>query len=225
MTQVDGSALTGGEPSARQKSGAPLTAGTRNVTSSVDMKVVRVPGENTIAEISALVARLREARVSIQDLADRAASWLGPVILVVAIIVFAVWIIVGLRVRDETLTTPWLGALQYMIAVLVVSCPCANVLCVPMVIVITGAVAAREGVCSSAQTAIATQCVKDTTVAVFDKTGTLTLGEMAVVEVHITQSRCSRDDTVACLQELASRCSIHYKIPTCEPTHTVKIYL
>ncbi|KAI9441708.1 hypothetical protein H4582DRAFT_2073850 [Lactarius indigo] len=53
--------------------GIVIRAGTRNMTSSVDMKVVRVPAENTIAEISALVARLQEARLSIQDLADRAA--------------------------------------------------------------------------------------------------------------------------------------------------------
>ncbi|KAH9174885.1 haloacid dehalogenase-like hydrolase-domain-containing protein [Lactarius sanguifluus] len=108
MTQVDESALTG--------ESLPVDKG----------------AENTITEISALVARLQEAQFSIQDLADRAASWLGPVILVVAIIVFVVWII-GLR------------------------------------------------------TAIATQCVKDTTVAMFDKTSYLMLGEMAVVEAHITR--------------------------------------
>ncbi|KAH9067563.1 E1-E2 ATPase-domain-containing protein [Lactarius vividus] len=200
MTQVDESALTGESLPVDKDRGAPLTAGTRNVTCSVDMKVIRVPAENTIAEISALVARLQEARLSIQDLADRAAGWLGPVILVVAIIVFVVWIIVGLRVRNENLNHAGLGALRYTIAVLVVSCPCAIVLCVPMVIVITGAVAAREGVLF--KTAIATQCVKDTTVAVFDKTGTLTLGEMAVVEAHI-----NRQDSVETILSLVSKSS------------------
>ncbi|KAI9441707.1 heavy metal translocatin [Lactarius indigo] len=200
MTQVDESALTGESVPVDKGPDARLTAGTRNVTSSVDMKVVRVPAENTIAEISALVARLQEARLSIQDLADRAASWLGPVILIVAIIVFIVWIIVGLRVRNENFNHAGLGALRYTIAVLVVSCPCAIVLCVPMVIVITGAVAAREGVLF--KTAIATQCVKNMTVAVFDKTGTLTLGEMAVVEAHIT-----RQDVVETILSLVSKSS------------------
>ena len=145
-TQVDESSLTGESLPVDKAPGAPLTAGTRNVTSSVDMKVARVPAENTIAEISAFVARLQEARLPIQDLADRAAGWLAPVILVVAVIVFVVWIMVGLRVRKQDFNHAGLAALRYTIAVLVVSCPCAIVLCVPMVIVITGAVAAREGV-------------------------------------------------------------------------------
>ncbi len=146
MTQVDESALTGESLPVDKAPGAPLTAGTRNVTSSVDMKVVHVPAENTIAEISALVARLQAEHLPMQDLADRAAGWLAPVILAVAVIVFVVWIIIGLRVRNENFNDAGLAALRYIIAVLVVSCPCAIVLCVPMVIVITGAVAAREGV-------------------------------------------------------------------------------
>ena len=145
-TQVDESALTGESLPVDKAFEAPLTAGTRNLASSVDMKVVRVPAENTIAEISALVAQLQEARLPIQDIADRAAGYLGPVILVVAVIVFVVWTIVGSRVRHEDANHASLAALRYTIAVLVVSCPCAIVLCVPMVIVITGAVGAREGV-------------------------------------------------------------------------------
>ena len=145
-TLVDESALTGESLPVDKSPEAFLTAGTRNVASPVDMKVVRVPAENTLAEISALVSQLQEARLPIQDIADRAAGFLGPVILVVAVIVFVVWIIIGILVRHEDSSHAGLSALRYTIAVLVVSCPCAIVLCVPMVIVITGAVAAREGV-------------------------------------------------------------------------------
>jgi len=148
------------------------------------------------------------------------------VILVVAVIVFVVWLIVGLRVRHEDSSQAGLGALRYTIAVLVVTCPCAIVLCVPMVIVITGAVGAREGVMF--KTAVATQCVKDTTIAVFDKTGTLTLGEMAIVEEHIT-----RQDAVDTILSLVSKSShpvaqsiakyLHEKYPLCNPQSLDKV--
>jgi Cu2+-exporting ATPase len=145
-TQVDESALTGESLSVDKAPGAPLTAGTRNLTASIDMGVTRVPAENTLAEFSAFLARMQEARLPIQDLADRAAALLAPVILTVAVVVFVIWIIVGLCVHGEHFSTASVAALRYAIAVLVVSCPCAVVLCVPMVIVTTGAVAMREGV-------------------------------------------------------------------------------
>ena len=146
LTQVDESALTGESLPVDKALGASLTAGTRNLTSSIDMKVNRAPAENTLAEFSAFLARLQEARLPVQDLADRAAALLAPAILAVAVVVFVLWMVVGLCVRREHLAKAGLAALRYTISVMVVSCPCAVVLCVPMVIVTTGAVASREGV-------------------------------------------------------------------------------
>ncbi|KAI0251203.1 hypothetical protein BJV78DRAFT_1213367 [Lactifluus subvellereus] len=199
-TQVDESALTGESRPVDKAPGVLLIAGTRNVTSSIDMEVTRAPAENTLAELTALVTRLQEARLPIQDLADRVAEWLAPAILVVAVAVSVIWVIIGLRVRGEDINRASLAALRYTIAVLVVSCPCAVVLCVPMVIVIAGAVAIREGVLF--KTATAVQHAKNATVAVFDKTGTLTFGKMTVVEARIL-----REDAVGTVLALASESS------------------
>ncbi|KAI0266483.1 E1-E2 ATPase-domain-containing protein [Gloeopeniophorella convolvens] len=196
-TQVDESALTGESMPVDKAPGAPLTAGTFNISSSIDMEVTRVPAENTLADVAALVSRLQEARLPVQDLADRAASLLAPVILALGVVVFIIWIVIGLRVREEGSSKAGLAALRYAIAVMVVSCPCAIVLCVPMVVVIAGAVAAKEGVLF--KTATAVQHVKNTSVVVFDKTGTLTLGQMAVVEAHIVQ-----EDAVAAILALTA---------------------
>jgi Cd2+-exporting ATPase len=110
------------------------------------MEVTRVPAESTLADLAALVTRLQEERLPIQDLTDRVAGWFAPVTLVVALAVFVIWVIVGLRIRGENFNKAGVTALRYTIAVLVVSCPCAMLLYVPMVIVITGAVAIRKGV-------------------------------------------------------------------------------
>ncbi|KAI9510295.1 heavy metal translocatin [Russula earlei] len=197
-TQVDESALTGESIPVNKTPGSPLTAGTRNMSCSIDMEVSRAPAENTLVEFAALVARLQEVRFPVQDLADRAAGLLAPVILALAVIVLVIWIAVGMCVRGEPFVKAGLAALRYMIAVLVVSCPCAVVLCVPMVMVITGAVGIREGLLFKAVTAL--QQAKNSTVAVFDKTGTLTLGHMSVVEAHI-----SREDTIGIILALVSQ--------------------
>ena len=146
LTQVDESALTGESLPVDKTPGSSLTAGTRNMTHPIDMEVSRAPAENTLAEFASLVGRLQEARLPVQDIADRAASLLAPVILSSAVITFAIWMVVGLHVRGENFDKAGLAALRYSISVLIVSCPCAVVLCVPMVIIITGAVAIREGV-------------------------------------------------------------------------------
>jgi len=146
LTQVDESALTGESLPVDKAPGSLLTAGTRNMTCSIDMVVSRVPAENTLAEFTSLVTRLQETRLPVQDIADRAASLLAPIILSLAVITFVIWIIVGLHVRGEHFGKASLAALRYTISVLIVSCPCAVVLCVPMVIIITGAVGIREGV-------------------------------------------------------------------------------
>jgi len=146
LTQVDESALTGESLPVDKAPGSLLTAGTRNVTHSIDMEVSRAPAENTLAEFASLVTRLQETRLRVQDIADRAASLLAPVILSLAVITFVIWMVVGLHVRGEHFGKASLAALRYSISVLIVSCPCAVVLCVPMVIIITGTVGIREGV-------------------------------------------------------------------------------
>ena len=112
LTQVDEPALTGESVPVDKAPGTPLTAGTRNMTNSIDMEVVRAPAENTLAEFASLVAHLQEARLPVQDLADRAASFLAPVILAVAVITFVIWIVIGLHIRGKHLSKAILAALQ-----------------------------------------------------------------------------------------------------------------
>ncbi|KAI0045003.1 heavy metal translocatin [Auriscalpium vulgare] len=184
-SQVDESTITGESVPVAKGPGAKLTAGTLNLSGVLDMSVDRAPADNTISDIGRLVTQVQESRLPVQDLADKAASYLAPIIFTVAIIVFFVWMIVGVCVRHQSSSVAGVTALKYAISVLVISCPCALVLCVPMVVVISAAVAAKEGVLFKSVNPV--QHIKDTRIAVFDKTGTLTRGKLSVIESHVVR--------------------------------------
>ena len=145
-SQVNESSITGESMPVQKSEGCKLTAGTLNQSGVLEMGVERVPSDNTVSDIGRLLLEVQDSRLPVQDLADRVASYLAPVILAIAVVVFCVWIAVGIRVRNQDSSTAGIAALRYSISVLVISCPCALVLCVPMVVVISAAVSAKEGV-------------------------------------------------------------------------------
>ncbi|EJD43748.1 heavy metal translocatin [Auricularia subglabra TFB-10046 SS5] len=186
-SHVDESSITGESFPVEKLKGSRLTAGTTNGHGVLKMRVERLSSDNTVAEIGNLMLEVQNQRLRVQDLADKVASWLAPTILVLSIITFSVWMAVGMRVRHQSATTAAVAALRYAIAVMVVSCPCALVLCVPMVVVITTAVASKAGVLFKSAEAV--QTARNANIVVFDKTGTLTTGVLAVSEAHLVDER------------------------------------
>ncbi|CAI4212174.1 unnamed protein product [Parascedosporium putredinis] len=118
----------------------------------------------------------RGLKPKIQDLADRVAGWFVPAVAIVALAVTVIWIVVGLKVRNQPASKAVSDAVTYAIAVLAVSCPCALGLAVPMVLVVAGGIAARGGVIIKSAECTAT--ARRITDVVFDKTGTLTDGKL-----------------------------------------------
>ena len=116
-------------------------------------------------------------------IADRVASYFVPVIITLTIIVFIVWVAVGVAVRGKSGSEATVDAITYAITVLIVSCPCAIGLAVPMVVVITSGVAAESGVIFKSASAI--EVAHKTSHVVFDKTGTLTIGRPVVVATKL----------------------------------------
>ncbi|KAI0310985.1 heavy metal translocatin [Amylostereum chailletii] len=196
-SHVDESSITGEGLTVEKLVGSKLTAGTLNGSGVLHMQVERLPSDNTISDIGKLMLEVQDARLPVQDLADKIASYLAPVILVTSLITFGIWMAIGMTVRHQSSNTAGIAALRYAISVMVISCPCALVLCVPMVVVIATGVAGKAGVLFKSAQAV--QYAKDVKVAVFDKTGTLTTGTLEVVEAHIPS-----DESIAAVLGLVS---------------------
>ena len=181
-SNVDESLLTGEHTPVLKTIGDEVTAGTFNRNGTLIVKLTRLPGRNSLTDIAEQLAQANSIKPKIQSLANQAGRWFTPVILSIAAVAFFVWLIVEVKVKQQT---GWIAlgtAVTYPIAVLAVSCPCAVVLAGPLVLAITGTVAARTGVIIRTSEAIE-QCPKVTDV-VFDKTGTLTLPDLEVVREH-----------------------------------------
>ena len=181
-TAIDESMVTGESTLIRKQAGDNVMAGTINNAGTVDVSLTRLPGENSITEISKLVENAISAKPRIQDLADKLASYFVPTVIAVSLVVFFIWIGIAIGVRNRDGGGAVGLAITYGIAALAVSCPCALGLAVPMVLVIAGGVAARSGVIIKA--ADATERGYRATDVVFDKTGTLTTGDMRVVSTQ-----------------------------------------
>ncbi|KAF4548361.1 E1-E2 ATPase-like protein 2 [Elsinoe fawcettii] len=182
-SEVDESMVTGESMPVIKSTGDDLIAGTVNGDGTLKARLTRLPGKNTVTDIADLVEQANSAKPKVQDLADRVATWFIPVVVFFAIVTFAVQIAASIRLRNQSSGAAAGTAISYAIAVLAVSCPCALGLAVPMVLVITGGVAARAGVIIKSTEA--TERSWQITDVVFDKTGTLTTPDLEVTDEHI----------------------------------------
>jgi heavy metal translocating P-type ATPase len=179
-SEVDEAMLTGESVPVVKLAGSSVIAGSLNGPGTLTIRLTRLPGDNTITTIASMVDEAKLSKPRIQDIADRVASFFVPVVVGLTIVTFIIWVAIGLAVRKQSGSDAVIEAVTYAITVLIVSCPCAIGLAVPMVIVIATGVAARHGVIF--KTAASIEVAYKTTDIILDKTGTLTLGRPQVVE-------------------------------------------
>jgi Cu+-exporting ATPase len=171
---VDESMLTGESLPVEKVVGAPVYAGTVNLTGSFVFRATRVGAATTLARIIRLVEEAQGSRAPIQRLADRVAAVFVPVVLVLAGATFVGWWLLG---PEPAL----LYALTNAVAVLVIACPCAMGLATPTAIMVGTGRGAEFGVLIKSAAALETLHRVNT--VVFDKTGTLTTGRPVVTDV------------------------------------------
>ncbi|KAI0731090.1 heavy metal translocatin [Earliella scabrosa] len=197
---VDESMMTGESRPVEKAPGSKVIAGTLNGPSTLFVKVTRLPGENTISDIAAMVDDARFSRARVQEVVDWVCGWFVPVVLVLASVTFAVWMAVGVAVRHQSKGEAAVAALTYAISVLAVSCPCAIGLAVPMVILIAGGVGAKLGLVFKAAATI--EQARKVSHVVLDKTGTVTQGKLSVVSRFVDDA--AGFDVPAAVSELVA---------------------
>ncbi|MCJ1427254.1 hypothetical protein MMC29_005157 [Sticta canariensis] len=178
-SDVDESMMTGEARWLGKRPGSSVIAGSINRSGIILVRLTRLPGSNTIDDIASMVEEVAFTKAKIQETADRFAGYFVPAVGLLAMTCFLIWIAVGMSVRKQSARSAILTAISYAISVLVVSCPCAIGLAVPMVIVIASGIGAKQGVV--VKSAGALQVAHHITHVVFDKTGTLTENHLGVL--------------------------------------------
>ncbi|KAJ7736303.1 E1-E2 ATPase-domain-containing protein [Mycena metata] len=171
---VDESFVTGESlPSAKQV-GSSVTAGTLNLEGELDIQVTQLIHENYLVRIARLVRQAQATRSRFQDLADRFSAVILPVSAACSAIAFVVWFLVNRYGRHLSSVPSAVSGLTYALAILIVSCPCAIGVAVPLIVAAALRAGRREGVLFRSSEAL--QKANDVDVVVFDKTGTLSRG-------------------------------------------------
>ncbi len=173
---VDESMVTGEPMPVEKRPGVRVVAGTVNGSGSVVMRAERVGSETLLAQIVRMVAEAQRSRAPIQRLADRVAAWFVPAVVLVAVLTFVVWSLVGPEPRLAY-------ALVNAVSVLIIACPCALGLATPMSIMVGVGRGASVGVL--VKDAEALELLERVDTLVVDKTGTLTEGRPRLTEVVV----------------------------------------
>ena len=172
-TSIDESMVTGESMPVEKHSGDNVIGGTVNGNRSFTMKATRVGSETLLAQIVRMVGEAQRSRAPIQRLADVVAGYFVPVVILVAIVAFVIWLLLG----------SFASAVVAGVSVLIIACPCALGLATPMSIMVATGRGARSGVLIKKAEALET--LEKVNAIVIDKTGTLTEGKPRVTRVDV----------------------------------------
>lgn len=171
-TAVDESALTGESIPVDKVVGDTVSAGTINKAGFIKCSATAVGEDTALSQIIKMVSDAAATKAPVAKIADKVSGVFVPVVIVIAVVTIAVWLLCGQTVGY---------ALARGISVLVISCPCALGLATPVAIMVGNGMGARKGILF--KTAASLEEAGKTQIAVLDKTGTITKGEPKVTDI------------------------------------------
>ena len=178
---VDEKAITGESIPVEKKKGDQVIGATINKTGVLKFKTTKIGKDTMLAQIIKTVEEAIGSKAPIQLLADKVSFYFVPTVIIIAVLAFIIWIILG---------QSFSFALTVFVAVLIIACPCALGLATPTAVMMGTGLAAQNGILI--KTSKALEMAQKVDIVVFDKTGTLTKGEPIVTDIIEIQNDNSK---------------------------------
>lgn len=172
VSAIDAAMVTGESVPVEVGTGDPVTGGTISTNGHLIVRATRVGDDTQLAQMARMVEQAQSGKAQVQRLADRISGIFVPVVIVIAIVTLAVWLLTG---------NPTASAFTAAVAVLIIACPCALGLATPIALLVGTGRGAQIGILIKGPEILESTRRVDT--IVLDKTGTITTARMQLVEV------------------------------------------
>ena len=182
-SHLDESFLTGESKPITKTIGDKVIAGSINYDGYIEYEAEKIGKESNISQIVKLVVEASNEKIPIARIADKVSSYFVPIVMLIAIISFIAYIILGADIGEALVT---------FVTILVVACPCSLGLATPLAIVVAEGKCAKEGILVRKSEILENE--KKTNTIVFDKTGTLTYGKLKISKILNYSSNLNDDE-------------------------------